>query len=560
MGAAVWVAPVAGGFGGSVGRVCLARPPGFPAGIELYPERFENWAGAIAVDGLWTCAPRSSDEVVRVVNWARAHGYAVRPRGAMHNWSPLVVVGGTTCADRVVLLDTTRHLTGIELVSRNPPVVRVQAGAAMDRLLSFLGRYGYGFTAVPAPGDVTVGGVLAIGGHGTAVPAVGEELVDGHTFGSFSNLVLSVTAVVWSARSGRYVLRRFDRREPGCSALLTHLGRSLLTEVELRTGPDQNLRCVSYVDVPAEELFASPGSRSSRTLAEYVHAAGRVEAIWFPFTANPWLKVWSVSPRRPAGSRHVVTPYNYPFSDGISKQAALAIDHSIVRDPANTPAFGQASLETTISGLASSRSYDMWGASRNLLHYIKPTTERVTANGYAILTRRRDVQRVVSEFVSFFVRLRDGYRSRGQYPMNMPIEVRVTGLDHPQDTGLRAAQPVALSALAPRGDHPEWDVAIWLDILTFPDTPLANRFYGEIERWVLSNYAPPYACARPEWSKGWAYTDTAAWRNRRMLTSTIPAMYTVGRSPNESWRQAARTLRAYDPHRVLTNSFLDVLI
>jgi FAD/FMN-containing dehydrogenase len=478
----------------------------------------------------------------------------------MHNWSPLVVAGGTSCADRMVLLDTTRHLTAIELVSRNPPVVRVQPGARMDRLLAFLGRYGYGFTAVPAPGDVTVGGALAIAGHGTAVGAVGEERIDGHTYGSVSNLVLSVTAVVWSARRGRYALRRFDRREPGCSALLTHLGRSLLTEVELRTGPDQNLRCVSYVDVPAQELFAPSGSRSSRTLAEYVREAGRVEVIWFPFTTNPWLKVWSVTPRQPAASRHVLTPYNYPFSDNISKQAALAIDHSVVRNPGSTPAFGQASLETTINGLASSHSYDLWGASRNLLHYIKPTTERVTANGYAILTRRRDVQRVVSEFVSYFVRLRDAYRSRGQYPMNMPIEIRVTGLDHPQDTGLRTAQPVALSPLAHRRDHPEWDVAVWLDILSFPGTPLANRFYREIERWALSNYTPPYACARPEWSKGWAYTDAAAWTNRRMLTSTIPAMYTVGRSPNQSWQQAVRTLRAYDPHRVLTNPFLDALI
>ena len=495
-----------------------------------------------------------------VVNWARAHGYAVRPRGAMHNWSPLVVVAGATCADRVVLLDTTRHLTGIELVSRSPPVVRVQSGARMDRLLSFLGRWGYGVSAVPAPGDATVGGVLAIAGHGTAVPAVGEERVAGHTFGSVSNLVLSVTAVVWSARRRRYVLRRFDRREPGCSALLTHLGRSLVTEVELRTGADQNLRCVSYVDVPAEELFAPPGSRSSRTLDEYVRAAGRVEAIWFPFTTTPWLKVWSVSPRQPASSRHVLTPYNYPFSDNISKQAALAIDHSVVRDPGSTPAFGQASLETTIRGLASSSSYDLWGASRNLLHYIKPTTERVTANGYAILTRRRDVQRVVSEFASFFVHLRDAYRSRGQYPMNMPIEIRVTGLDHPEDTGLRTAQPVTLSPLTPRGDHPAWDVAVWLDILSFPDSPLANRFYGQVESWALSNYTPPYACVRPEWSKGWAYTDAAAWTNRRMLTSTIPAMYSVGRSPSESWQQTATTLRAYDPHRVLTNPFLDVLI
>ena len=68
----------------------------------------------------------------------------------------------------------------------------------MDTLLASLGAVGLGLTANPAPGDLTLGGVLAIGGHGTAIQANGETPLSGKTYGSVSNLVLSLTAVVWN--------------------------------------------------------------------------------------------------------------------------------------------------------------------------------------------------------------------------------------------------------------------------------------------------------------------------------------------------------------------------
>ena len=48
---------------------------------------------------------------------------------------------------------------------------------------------------------ITLGGALAINGHGTAVPAPGEKVQPGHSFGSVSNNVLSLTALMprWGA-------------------------------------------------------------------------------------------------------------------------------------------------------------------------------------------------------------------------------------------------------------------------------------------------------------------------------------------------------------------------
>jgi hypothetical protein len=98
---------------------------------------------------------------------------------------------------------------------------------------------------------------------------------------------------------------------------------------------------------------------------------------------------------------------------------------------------------------------------------------------------------------------------------------------------------------------------VWLDVLTMPDTPSANQFYEEMEAWLFSHYAD--AAVRPEWSKGWAYTDAAAWDSRPVLTHTIPDAYRAGQSAGDDWDWATATLAAYDPHRIFSNEFLDRL-
>jgi hypothetical protein len=135
----------------------------------------------------------------------------------------------------------------------------------------------------------------------------------------------------------------------------------------------------------------------------------------------------------------------------------------------------------------------------------------------------------------------------------------VTGLDHARDAGA-GAQPALLSAVSPRSDFPEWDVAVWLDILSFPGTPAANRAYREIERWVFSHYRPPYATVRPEWSKGWAYTANGAWTDGPTIVGAIPAAYRVARAPHRRWNATVGTLNRLDPHGVFTSPLLRSLL
>lgn len=532
--------------------VAAQELPGFPAEVALYRSAYRNWVGEITADGLWACAPTGPQQVLAAVDWAWRHGWSVRARGASHGWSPLTIPRDTPPGTPVLLVDTAAHLTGLAMAS--PTSVRAGTGVTLEALLTYLEERGLGVTAAPAVGNLTLGGALAVGAHGTAVPARAEQRLPGHTYGSLSNLVLSLTAVVWDEASGAYVLRTYDRDQADCAALLTHLGRSLVTEVVLRVGANTDLRCVSRTDIPAGELFAAPGT-DARTLASFLDRAGRVEAIWFAFTESPWLKVWSVSPTRPLTSRHVRTPYNYPFSDSVPRPVA-DLAGRMVSDGAwhLAPVLGNAQYDAAALGLVATLSADIWGPSKNTLLYLRPTTLRIATNGYAVLTGRAQVQRVVAEFAAFYRERLAAYASRGRFPVNGSLEIRVTGLDDPADVGADGARTPLLSALGPRGDHPEWDTAVWLNVLTLPGTPHAEAFLREIERFLLGTFDGGHAMTRVEWSKGWAYTDEAAWSDDDVLGAAVPGSFGAG-----TWGQASGVLDRLDPHGVFGNGFLDRL-
>lgn len=565
------VAAAAGGAAAAVGwtpaftvpagaaAATLPTPPSFPAGIPLYQQAFENWAKEIVVDAVWTCAPATPNDVVTICNWARAQGYKVRPRGAMHNWSPLTIVKGADLS-RVLLVDTTRNLKTISVnAGSSPATVTAQAGATMEAILTALQAQNLGLMSVPAIGNLTLGGALAIDAHGAALPRTGETLPSGHTYGSLSNIVTSLTAVVWSSAQNQYVLRTFSRADPDIKAFLTSLGRAFITSATLQAGANYRLRCQSWYNIPTAELFGPPGT-SGRTFSSYVNSAGRVEAIWFPFTDTPWLKVWTPTPSKPFLSRQVSAPYNYSFSDQISDDFEGFLSELAVGNTSGTPSFGGLQLFIVQSGIVFTGTWDIWGWSKDLLLYVRPTTLRVSEGGMAILTNRSNVQRVLNEFATWFKARLAAYQAQGRFPVNGPVEIRCSGLDRASDVKVPSSGTPQLSALRPRPDRPEWDTAVWIDVLTIFGTPDSISFYRDMEQWMLGNYTGSYATVRPEWSKGWAYSSTAAWADPTLLRTTYPNAFRAGQPAGDNWDTARATLNAYDPHRLFSNPFVDTLL
>jgi FAD/FMN-containing dehydrogenase len=525
--------------------------PNFPP-IPLRRETYQNWCGTVTVEDVWTCEPRSTGEAVAIANWARAHNFRLRAGGRKHTFSPLVLTDGGESRP-VLLVDTTRHLTWMHIAATRPAAARVGAGATIDALLTFLESHGYGLSSTTGAGDLAVGGVLAVGAHGTGIPLAAQPSRAGHMFGSLSNLVLSLTAVVWDEPSNQYVARTFERSDEDCAAFLVHLGRAFITEVTLRVGANLHLRCESDVTIPAGRVFAPPGTRSQDTAAALAERCGRLEMIWFPYTDHTWVKTWTVQTTRPSCSRPVTTPYNYPFADNLPKPICDLISRATTGAPECAPELCKLQYLNVVQGLGVSLSADISGASKNVLLYTRPTTLRYTVTGYAVSTSRANLQRVIHEFMAFVQQRLRHEQERGRYPLNGPMEIRVTGLDITEEVGPAACAPT-LSPIAPDPAHPAWDVAVWFNLLSFRGTPYAGDFFRDVEGFTFANYRAPYAMARVEWSKGWAQTRSGPWTSQAALASTVPSTF------GDSWGRAKATLNKHDPHRLFTNDFLDRLL
>src|SRR5580704_19372130 len=105
-------------------------PPNFPASISVYQQAYQNWAGMIVIDDVWTCAPASANDVVTLANWAYANKYRLRAKGMSHNWSPILLPSGSTGAG-YVLLDTTQDLTSVSISAGSPATATVGTGVTM---------------------------------------------------------------------------------------------------------------------------------------------------------------------------------------------------------------------------------------------------------------------------------------------------------------------------------------------------------------------------------------------------------------------------------------------
>lgn len=565
------------------------RPLGFPSEIPINRVPFKNWSGSIDLKVIWTCAPRTVDDVVEICNWAKDNEYKVRPRGIIHNWSPLSLPAHLPTRSQVILVDTTKALNKMEMILASdglPNRVKVGTGATMGDLLSFLEKQsggkgnapGFSFPHTPAPDHLTVGGVLAINGHGTAVRTPPNDDFP-CSYGSMSNHILELVAVVTDpdgANPNEYQLRTFKRGEKDTTAFLTQLGRSMIVEVTLQVIDNYNMRCQSFTDIPASIMFArSTGdSPPPKSVAYFLEQSGRVEAIWYPFSEYPWLKVWTVEKDKPADSRLVENPNNYPFSDNLETKITDTIKAILGGVPNLTPTFGQIMQKATQLGLDGKNlvgqnkypvSRDIWGASKNTLFYVKDTTLRVTANGYAVLMKKTDVQNAIADFTQQFQKMLNDYQNKKEYPINAPLEIRITNLDSPDNVasiiGDSPGRPV-ISSLATDQftEQDNWDVALWLDVLTLPGTNLSNQFYSELEEWVLKRFfGSPNGRVVPEWSKGWGYTSNdGAWTNPEFFDH-IRTVFTLTRENDDNWQWEIDTLAKYDQYSLFLSPLLKSL-
>ncbi len=547
----------------------MDAPPHLPPELEVYQKTFINWAREVVIPDVWFCSPRTAEEMVTLSNWACDNQFKLRPFGTGHGFAP-TILGRRTRQRRVILVDTSEYLNQVTVEpGHSIPSVVAGAGATVESICRACEPHGLGLYHTPAPGGVTIAGVLAMNAHGAALPADGEQLQPGHSWGTLSNLVLSLTAVVWEPAVARYELRTYQRNDPAIGPLLTCLARAFIVEVRIQVGPNLKIRCISRADLKIDELLAMPENQNEHSFANLTRRYGTVDVLFYPFNQQQiaWTKFWTVTPEKPTTSREVTGPYNYqPPGSETPPEVADAVAAQLRENPQSVPLYNQQSVDNMAGLIAiedpAVQINDLWGSAYCTTLYVRPETPRHTVAAWGVIVRRADLQRALGEFYQYFRKLIADFEGRGLYPYTGPVEIRAHGLDQPEDVLVDGAVPPTLSGARPLPDDPDKDTIIWFAINNNVDQPLAGTFNYQLEQWFLRNYRS-YGVVRPEWTKCYGYSllsrDGGAWNSERLLRRTYPDTFRDGYPQGADWDAAVSQLNSLDPNRIFTNDYLDKL-
>ncbi len=531
-------------------------PPNFPPHIMLDNNRhtYRNWCWDIEVDNVWIAIPNSYEQVREIADWAVYQSYKIRPVGMMHNWSPIVMDKGATAPVANILLVSTQLLNRQQFAWQGDiPTATFGTGVTIETATDYLEGQdnkgkglapGFSFINMTGPGDISLGGALAVGAHGTSIPI--EANPADRLGGSLSNLILSFTAVVSDpANPGKHILKTFLRSDADAPAFLVNLGRAFIVEVTLRVVPNYYLNQTNHF-VPIASAFCAPEfSGLPRSLHKYVEKSGRVEVIWFPGTEFAWVKTWDEVDALVGNTTR--QPYNENFTF-LSDARNIYVRNLLKSKPWLNPAY----FTTALNHVRNNAYKQLSGTSRNMLLYVKPSTLRLTALGYCIQISRADIQVSVHDFIQGFNSIMKGYPLK--YPVSGAVELRFTSMDLTDQLGMGEVQPPSFSASrSVKAADPSLDTVFWADILSIPGiNENTYPFFAEMEQWIFDRWGDK---VRPEWSKGWACTtEGEMWKNPDVIQRIKTTYYA------DTYEYTRSTLAKYDQNHIYTNNFLEVLL
>ncbi len=442
----------------------------------------------------------------------------------------------------------------------------------IEALTGFLEAAGCGFTTTTAPGDVTVGGVLAINGHGAAVPAAGgvadtwahlrlAEQPDPRPHGCRLRQPDGRLRPAHD-RAGRPRMRGLpDTPRPH----LRHRGRAADGRERRRAMPELHRR-------PAAELFAPPGPAGSagRTFSSYLDAAGRVGDL-VRVHGEPLAE--GVDARR--SSRRGRVPSARPTTtvlDNIPKEIAQLADRIVTGQTQYTRSSGSGvrllgRRPGRVTGAPTSGSVE----GRLALHPPDDPARHRQRLRRPVAPRRRAARRQRLHHVLPLARRRPpgarrvpDERSGGDPLHRLGPRVR---------RGRRGGGGAGDLGADAQRRSPDWDTATWFDVLTFPDTAGSNAFFRELEQFIVQPFRGRGATGVVEGlglhdGIGVVGSHDALERDPEPLPGVgtaraprstgatphacSPTRFLIACSPEQPVRRARRRRRRRAGHRVLT--------
>jgi L-gulonolactone oxidase len=402
--------------------------------MQISNFEWQNWFGNLhsTVD---LYQPSSLAELSAAVKRAAQKG-RVRPVGGSAAWSPLVPGGSS-----IISLSKLRRVHAIERDGASP-TIRVECGWPVRKLVDYTAQRGLTLITPPIFEEITLGGALAVGAHGTGLgwstmsDTISElRLVDHH------GKVIELT----EARDGDL----FD-------AARTALGTfGVLYDV--------TLRCEHEFNVHVEDRF-KPREEVLSGIDDLLATYEFVELYWFPFTDYFWIKVMSRTDERVPKDR-----WRDRLADGFNYALTMAGGHLMPLLARNAPELTPL-VEKLEPRLAMTPGTRIETASE-AFHYQR-AYPRCWDMSYAVpLADSARAWRATMKLIEDFGR-------EGKYPVNMVVHSRFIGASR--------------GWLAPAYGQPMCD----LEVTTIKGTPNTDEFFTAFTDTMLA-----FPEARPHWGK-----------------------------------------------------------
>ncbi len=279
-----------------------------------------SWAGTVRAEPAELAAPRSVAELASLITRVAERGGTVRPVGSGRSWTPLPATDD--------VMASVDQLGGTVRISADGRQVRCPAGTTVRTLVSRLAEARLALPVVGEDLDVTVGGALATGTHGS-----------GGTLGAMHAAVEALELV-----DGTGHLQRLEG-EDLLAARLSLGALGVLTEVTLSVLPSHRL-ATRTSRVALADAVADFGHH----VADHHHA----EFAWLPHTSSVELTLADTTddpagPAGPAGS-----------ADGLADRASDLVRRQVpgwaLRQLARTFPEAAAEVSGAMAGLIGDRN------------------------------------------------------------------------------------------------------------------------------------------------------------------------------------------------------------
>lgn len=494
-------------------------------------------------------------------------------RDRLHNWSPInldLEPGGDTVLYLSFQWISTVYPGRKELleVHKGPKLkaVRAYCGETVAHVGELANRHGLTPPILTAPHVLSLGGVLAISGHGSRLSdsdrtdAERQAGVIRDWPGTISASVDSATVITW--QNGRYEATRVQRGSDELGLAAACLGRVIVVDVTLRCLDDYSL-VLRYENPSPGQLFgAQPGANKS---LEWYAQNGAFEVLAFrdlPWTPN---RIYVAHWRNEGNNLNWNHPAQNPLADLFGTVFSLGLLDLM-------PWW----LATMIARYKNNKEVDespsnLPGPAAKMRMYATSDAPPVTASGYCLIIPRDKVQETAEWAYNW------SQRNLANHPNDawgvhqyLTFETRCADLD---DHGLPpGAKPPLLSTAAPlaydaNGDpvpSTEKHVVLWISVLSLNNGKSKRGrgdFYYAMETELFQKAQQEGWRVRPEWAKGWGYNRNRAWtwapsRYHQWFEQSWPG----DENTYGSWKFACRIAWEMDPHGVLASAFHDKLL